>query len=101
MNTFERLDLDKTDTDTLTLRRVMELWIYHDVELVLVCGAVDCRRRAKRDLIDRIDRFGAASTLGELRRRSRCVKCKSKAPEAFFVIESPRRFSDEWFPWPP
>ena len=66
MNEFERHGLCKEDLDKLTLRRVMELWIHHDIELVLVCRTEDCRRRAKVDLIDRIDRFGADST------QSRC-----------------------------
>ena len=101
MNEFERLDLHKLDLDALTLRRVMELWIYHNIELVLICRTAGCRRKAKVDLIDRIDRFGADSTLGALRGRSRCSGCEAKAPEPYFVIQSPRRFGDRWFPKPP
>ena len=101
MDEFRRRELDKIDLDTLTLRRVMELWIYHNIELVLICQTPNCRRRAKVDLIDRVDRFGADSTLGQLRRRSRCVECKVTAPEPYFVIESPRRFGTKWFPRDP
>ena len=100
MDVFERRGLPD-DLDTLALRRVMELWIHHDIELVLICRTPECRRRAKVDLIDRIDRFGAGSTLGALRKRSKCVKCGAKAPEPFLVIESPRRFGAQWFPRPP
>jgi hypothetical protein len=98
MNEFERLGLDKVDLDTLTLRRLIELWIYSDVELVLICRTSACRRKAKVDLIDRIDRFGSQSTLGALRRRSSCQACQAKAPAAYLVIQSPRRHSDQWFP---
>ena len=38
MDDFQRRGLPD-DLDTLTLRRVMELWIYHDIELVLGSGA--------------------------------------------------------------
>jgi hypothetical protein len=100
MDDFERRNLP-ADLDTLTLRRVIELWIYHDIELVLICRTPDCRRRAKVDLIDRIDRFGAESMLGEMRKRSCCGRCNAKSPEAFFVIESARRFGEKWFPRAP
>ena len=93
--------LDKTKLHTLTLRRVLELWIYYNTELVMICGAPGCRRRAKLDLIGMVDRYGAISTLGDLRRRLCCARCGAKRAEPFFVIESPRRFSDKWFPHPP
>lgn len=98
MDDFRRRGLPE-DIDTLSLRRVIELWIYYDIELVLVCTR--CKRRAKVDLIDRIDRFGADSTLGTLRRRSRCIRCSDKVPTPFFVIEGAKRCDAKWFPRPP
>jgi hypothetical protein len=82
-------------------RRVLELWIYYNTELVMICGATGCRRRAKLDLIGMVDRYGAAATLGDLQRRLCCAICGAKLAEPFFVIESSRRFSDQWFPHPP
>lgn len=101
MDQFQRLDLHKTDPDTLTLRRVLEMQLYYHIELVLVCRTPDCRRRSKVDLIHRVDKYGAESTLGHLRKVSRCWECKMSGPDAYFVIESPRRFEDQWFPRPP
>lgn len=98
MNDFERRDLHRTDLKTLTLRRVMELELHHRIELVLICRTPDCRRRAKVDMINRISRYGEESTLGELCTRSRCADCRNLDPEIYFVIESPRRFEDQWFP---
>ena len=99
MNRFERLDLDKIDLNTVSLRKVLELWIHYDMELVLICS--ECKRRSKVDVIALIDRFGSASNLGSLCRLSRCLRCSAKKPKPFFVIQSTRRFSDEWFPHPP
>lgn len=101
MNDFERQDFHRTDLRTLTLRRVMELALWHRIELVLVCRTPDCRRRSKVDMINRISRYGEDFALGDLCARSCCVNCKNRDPAIYFVIESPRRFEDQWFPRPP
>ncbi|MBK1868292.1 hypothetical protein [Taklimakanibacter albus] len=98
MDWFHRLDLHRIDPDTLTLRRVFEMQLNYQIELVLICRTPDCRRRAKVDMITRIDKYGSASTLGHMRKRSRCSGCDMPEPDAYFLIESPRRFEDQWFP---
>lgn len=97
LTVFDRAGLKTANLDRLTFRQVLQLRIDKDMIAVLRCP--NCGRRAQHDWIGLIERFSGACTLGELRARSRCLRCGRRNPQVYFWI--PGRDGGEWWPSAP
>jgi hypothetical protein len=78
--------------DSYTLRYLVEKRVSPFFE------CCKCEKRALIDVIAMIDLYGSATTLGELRSRARCSRCKST--QADIILNNHSR-DYTWFPRPP
>lgn len=89
-----RLVRDQSDRDLMTLRRVI------DSRLTMVAECHNCRRLTEIDALDMVDRLGAATTIGELRKKCRCRVCGKSEP-LVLMREPGVRGEKAWWPHPP
>jgi hypothetical protein len=89
-----RMVFGPEDRDRYTLRQVAELG------LVIVFECRNCLKCSRADLLDLIARYGTTATLGELRRKARCNRCRKR--EADVLMREPTKRKDAgWWPRPP
>ena len=87
-------DFELPQRDCYTLRYVLE----RNVHLCFECSR--CRKLAAIDTIAMVDLYGSDTTLGELRARARCRRCKSRDAEILLRRDSAYR-EFKWWPRPP
>jgi hypothetical protein len=87
-------DLDPLLRDRYTLRYILE----RGIQIAFECTR--CRKLAAIDTIAMVDLYGSDMTLGELRGKARCRRCKHDNAEILFRRASSNR-DFQWWPRPP
>ena len=86
-----RMVFGQGDRDLYTLRQVAELG------LALFFECRNCWKTSRADLLDLIARYGTTATLGELRRKARCNRCR-KCEADVLMREPGNRKDAAWWP---
>ncbi|PWB63219.1 MAG: hypothetical protein C3F17_09860 [Bradyrhizobiaceae bacterium] len=94
MFSMPRMVFGPGDRDRYTLRQVAELG------LAIVFECRNCRKASRADMLELIGRYGTDTTLGELRRKARCNRCRKREADVLMRQAEGRKDLD-WWPRPP